>query len=296
MIIRFKEGIMMDNILEIKDLTKVYKGFKLDNISFKLSKGYIMGLIGPNGAGKSTTIKLIMNLIRKNSGDIKVFGLDNIEYEKQIKQRIGFVYDENCFYEDLTVMEMKMVIAPFYKEWNNAAFNKYIAEFELPKNKKIKQLSKGMRMKYSLAIALSHNAEFIIMDEPTSGLDPVFRREMLDILYSVIQDEDKGILFSTHITTDLQKAADYITFLNSGKVVFSDDKDSILENYSIVKGDKGILDKDIRDKFIGINENSFGFEGLTNNAEDIRKLLKDKVLIERASLDDIMVYTVRGNE
>ncbi|MDF2503370.1 MULTISPECIES: ABC transporter ATP-binding protein [Clostridium] len=286
----------MDSILEIKDLTKIYKGFKLDKINFKLSKGYIMGLIGPNGAGKSTTIKLIMNLIRKNSGDIKVFGLDNIEYERAVKQRIGFVYDENCFYEDLTVMDMKRVVAPFYKDWDNTAFNKYISEFELPKNKKIKYLSKGMRMKYSLAIALSHNAEFIIMDEPTSGLDPVFRSEMLDILYSVIQDESKGILFSTHITTDLQKAADYITFLNSGKVVFSDDKDSILENYSIVKGDKGILDKNIRDKFIGINENSFGFEGLTNNTEDIRKLLRDKVLIERASLDDIMVYTVRGNE
>lgn len=286
----------MDTILEIKDLTKIYKDFKLDKVNFKLSKGYIMGLIGPNGAGKSTTIKLIMNLIRKNSGDIKVFGLDNIEHEKEIKQKIGFVYDENCFYEDLTVTEMKRVIAPFYKEWDNRAFDKYISEFGLPKNKKIKQLSKGMRMKYSLAIALSHNAEFIIMDEPTSGLDPVFRSEMLDILYSVIQDENKGILFSTHITTDLQKAADYITFLNSGKIVFSDDKDSILENYSIVKGNNGILDKAIRDKFIGINENSFGFEGLTNNTEAIRKLLKDRVLIERASLDDIMVYTVRGDE
>lgn len=286
----------MDTILEIKDLTKIYKGFKLDKVSFKLSKGYIMGLIGPNGAGKSTTIKLIMNLIRKNSGNIKIFGIDNIENEREIKQRIGFVYDENCFYEDLTVMEMKRVIAPFYKQWDNKAFDKYISEFELPRNKKIKQLSKGMRMKYSLAIALSHNAEFIIMDEPTSGLDPVFRSEMLDILYSVIQDENKGILFSTHITTDLQKAADYITFLNSGKIVFSDDKDSILENYSIVKGNNEILDKDIRDKFIGINENSFGFEGLTNNTQDVRRLLKDKVLIERASLDDIMVYTVRGNE
>ncbi|UZW14736.1 ABC transporter ATP-binding protein [Clostridium pasteurianum] len=286
----------MDTILEIKDLTKIYKGFKLDKVSLKLSKGYIMGLIGPNGAGKSTTIKLIMNLIRKNSGDIKIFGMDNIENEREIKQRIGFVYDENCFYEDLTVMEMKRVIAPFYKQWDNKVFDKYISKFELPKNKKIKQLSKGMRMKYSLAIALSHNAEFIIMDEPTSGLDPVFRSEMLDILYSLIQDENKGILFSTHITTDLQKAADYITFLNSGKVVFSDDKDSIIENYSIIKGNNGILDKAIRDKFIGINENAFGFEGLTNNTEDIRKLLKDKVLIERASLDDIMVYTVRGNE
>ncbi|WP_147566000.1 ABC transporter ATP-binding protein [Clostridium tyrobutyricum] len=284
----------MDNILEIKNLTKIYKGFTLDNINFNLSKGYIMGLIGPNGAGKSTTIKLIMNLIKKSSGSVKVFGLDNIKYEKQIKQRIGFVYDENYFYEDLTTVSMKNIISRFYKDWDNRLFDKYMDKFALPKKKKIKQLSKGMKMKYSLAIALSHNAEFIIMDEPTSGLDPVFRSEMLDILYSIIQDENKSILFSTHITADLEKIADYITFLNSGKIVFSDTKDSILENYRIVKGDKELLNNNIRDKFIGIRQNSFGFEALTNNSEEVKNFFRDRVVIERASLDDIMVYTVKG--
>ncbi|AWI06486.1 ABC transporter ATP-binding protein [Clostridium drakei] len=284
----------MSNILEIKNLRKEYKGFTLENISFNLEKGFIMGFIGPNGAGKSTTIKLIMNLIKRNSGEIKIFGLDNIKYEKDIKQKIGFVYDENYFYEELTLIEMKNLIAPFYKNWDNKTFNKYISDFNLPIKKKIKELSKGMKMKYSLAIALSHSAEFIIMDEPTSGLDPIFRSEMLDILYSIIQDENKGILFSTHITTDLEKVADYITFLNKGKIIFSDTKDNILENYNIIKGDKSLLDSDTKKEFIGIRENSFGFEALTNKTENIKRLFKNNALIEKATLEDIMVYTVKG--
>lgn len=284
----------MSNILEIKNLKKEYKGFTLENISFNLEKGFIMGFIGPNGAGKSTTIKLIMNLIKRNSGEIKIFGLDNIKYEKDIKQKIGFVYDENYFYEELNLSEMKNIIAPFYKNWDNKTFDRYMSDFNLPIKKKIKELSKGMKMKYSLAIALSHGAEFIIMDEPTSGLDPVFRSEMLDILYSIIQDENKGILFSTHITTDLEKVADYITFLNNGKIIFSDTKDNILENYSIIKGDKSLLDSDTKKEFIGIRENSFGFEALTNKTYNIKKLFENNALIEKATLEDIMVYTVKG--
>jgi ABC-2 type transport system ATP-binding protein len=284
----------MENILSVKNLSKSYKGFTLNNISFNVPKGYIMGLIGPNGAGKSTTIKLIMNLVKRNSGSINIFGLDNIKHEREIKQRIGFVYDENYFYDDLNLIEMKNIIKRFYKNWDDEVFNKYMADFKLPLKKNIKQLSKGMKMKYSLGIALSHNAEFIIMDEPTSGLDPVFRSEMLDILYSLIQDENKAILFSTHITTDLEKIADYITFLNSGEIVFSDTKDSILETYKIIKGDKNLLTSDIKDYLIGITENSFGFEGLTNNVEAIRKLTKNDVLVENATLDDIIVFTVKG--
>lgn len=286
----------MENILSVKNLSKSYKGFTLNNISFNVPKGYIMGLIGPNGAGKSTTIKLIMNLVKRNSGSINIFGLDNIKYEREIKQRLGFVYDENYFYDDLNLIEMKNIIKRFYKNWDDEVFNKYMTDFKLPLKKKIKQLSKGMKMKYSLGIALSHNAEFIIMDEPTSGLDPVFRSEMLDILYSLIQDENKAILFSTHITTDLEKIADYITFLNSGEIVFSDTKDSILETYKIIKGDRNLLTSDIKDYLIGITENSFGFEGLTNNVEAIRKLTKNDVLVENATLDDIIVFTVKGGK
>lgn len=284
----------MNNILEVKNLRKEYKDFTLKDISFNLERGYIMGFIGPNGAGKSTTIKLIMNLIRKKSGAINIFGKDNILHERDIKEKIGFVYDENYFYEDITLEEMKRIIAPFYRQWDNKAYDKYIKDFNLPSKKKIKELSKGMKMKYSLALALSHNAELIIMDEPTSGLDPVFRSEMLEILYSIMQDESKGVFFSTHITTDLEKVADYITFINNGDIIFSELKDSILDKYGIVKGSIGLLDGDIKKEFVGLRENSYGFEGLTNNVERVKKLFKNNILIEKPSLDDILVYTVRG--
>ena len=283
----------MKNILEVKDLRKEFKGFTIDNISFNLEPGYIMGFIGPNGAGKSTTIKLIMNLLKKDGGDIKVFGLDNIKAEKEVKNRIGFVYDENYYYENLTITQMKNIVAGFYSMWDDNAFNKYMKEFDLNPKAKIKTLSKGMKMKFSLAVALSHNADLILMDEPTSGLDPVFRREILDILYNIIQDDKKSIFFSTHITTDLEKIADYITFINQGKIVFSKPKDDVLESYKVVKGGTDLLDRETRKEFIGIRETSVGFEALTDNADNIRKLFKSNVLIEKATLEDIMFYTVR---
>lgn len=282
----------MENILEIKNLNKSYEGFSLKDVSFSLKPGFVMGFIGPNGAGKSTTIKLIMNLVKKDSGTINIFGKDNIDNEKEIKSKIGFVYDENYYYEDLTIKDMKNILSPFYKNWDNKIFDKYIKEFKLPSNKKIKDLSKGMKMKFSLAIALSHKAELIIMDEPTAGLDPVFRSELLDILYGIIQDENVSIFFSTHITNDLEKIADYITFINNGEIVFSQPKDKVLEDYAIIKGKKELLDSDIRKEFIAIRENSFGFEGLTNS-NNIKKLFNGEVIIERPSLEDIMVYTVR---
>ncbi len=284
----------MDYILEVNNLRKEFKDFTLNDISFRLEPGYIMGFIGPNGAGKSTTIKLIMNLLKKNSGEIKVFGKDHIKYEKEIKDRIGFVYDENYYYEDLTISKMKNIVASFYSKWDDHRFNYYIDKFDLNPKVKIKTLSKGMKMKFSLAIALSHNAELIIMDEPTSGLDPVFRREILEILYDIIQDENKSIFFSTHITTDLEKIADYITFINKGEIVFSESKDKVLENYAIVKGGTNLLNRDVRKKFIGLRETSVGFEGLTNSVDHMKKTFGNQILIEKASLEDIMVYSVRG--
>jgi ABC-2 type transport system ATP-binding protein len=290
-----KGGDTMENILEIKNLNKSYKDFSLKNVNFSLKPGYIMGFIGPNGAGKSTTIKLIMNLIKKESGTINILGKDNIKYEKEIKSKIGFVYDENYYYEDLTITEMKNMVAPFYKSWDNSTYEKYVKYFALPSNKKIKELSKGMKMKFSLAIALSHKAELIIMDEPTAGLDPVFRSELLDILRDIIQDENVSIFFSTHITNDLEKIADYITFINRGQIVFSETKDRVLEEYAVVKGKNELLDADTRKEFVGVRENNFGFEALTNKAASIRRLFKQNAIIEKATLEDIMVYTVRGN-
>ncbi|MFA5575708.1 MAG: ABC transporter ATP-binding protein [Tissierellaceae bacterium] len=283
----------MNYSLEIKNLRKEFKGFTLKDLNIKLEPGFIMGFIGPNGAGKTTTIKLIMNLIKKDGGQIKVFGKDHVAAEKEIKDRIGFVYDENYYYEDLSIRQMKNIVSKFYSKWDDNQFNSYINEFDLNPKAKIKTLSKGMKMKFSLAIALSHQADLIIMDEPTSGLDPVFRRGILDILYNIIQDENKSIFFSTHITTDLEKIADYITFINDGEILFSEAKDKILDSYRIVKGSTKMLEGN-RDKFIGLRETDVGFEGLTNNINQIESSFNNDVLIEKASLEDIMVYSIRG--
>lgn len=284
----------MDYILEVNKLRKEFEDFILKDISFNLEPGYIMGFIGPNGSGKSTTIKLIMNLLKKNSGKIKVFGKDHLKYEKEIKDKIGFVYDENYYYEDLSIKQMKNIVASFYSQWDDRKFNNYIKEFNLNPKSKIKTLSKGMKMKFSLAVALSHNAQLIIMDEPTSGLDPVFRREILDILHEIIQDEKKSIFFSTHITTDLEQIADYITFINNGELIFSQPKDELLERYGLVKGGIDILDGNLRKEFVGLRETSLGFEGLSGNVGSIKDKYGEDVLIEKASLEDIMVYSVRG--
>ncbi len=286
----------MDTILEVKNLRKNFKDFTLKDICFSIPKGFIMGFIGPNGAGKSTTIKLIMNLLKKDGGEIKIFGLDHIQHENEIKNRIGFVFDENCFYEELTILEMKKFVASMYKNWEENTFTKYLKEFQLPPKKKIKDLSKGMKMKFSLAIALSHQAELLIMDEPTSGLDHGARHELLDILSYLIQDENKGVLFSTHITSDLDKIADYITFIQNGEIILSTTKDEILDNYAVIKGDRNLLNQETRKYFIGIKENQFGFEGLISNKNELNRVFANHVVIEKPSLENIMIHYMRGKE
>lgn len=285
----------MSSVLEVRNLNKSYGNFCLNGLNFKLEKGYVMGFIGPNGSGKSTTIKSIMNLIKKDSGSISIFGMDSVKDERKIKEKIGFVYDENIFYGMLTINEMKNIIAGFYRKWDENKFEKYIKHFELNPNKVIDKLSKGMKIKFALALALSHGAELIVMDEPTSGLDPAFRSELMDILYNVIQNEEMSIFFSTHITADLEKIADYITFINKGSMVFSESKEEVLQKYAIVKGASKLLDLNIRKEFIGIRETASGFEALTNNKDKVRSLFNESCRIEKASLEDIMVYTIRGD-
>ncbi len=286
----------MNNILEITNLCKNYKDFSLKNVNISLERGYIMGFIGPNGAGKSTTIKLIMNLIKKDSGFIKVFNLDHEKDEIEIKEKIGFVYDENFYYEDLTVQEMKNIIRPFYHQWDEEAFQKYVKDFQLPLKKQIKQLSKGMRMKFSLAIALSHHAELLIMDEPTSGLDPIVRSELLDILQSLLEDENKSVFFSTHITSDLDKVADYITLIHDGEIILSQAKDELIEEYCVVKGDQEILDTDNQDIWIGLKLNRYGFEALAKRV-DVQDRFGGSILLEKPTLEDIMLFfTKRSGE
>ncbi len=280
----------MSSVLAIEKLTKYYDDFYLDEVTFALPEGFIMGLIGPNGAGKTTIIKAIMNLVMKNSGSIKVFGKDHREYEIEIKERIGFVYDNPNYYDHLTLKRIKNIIAPFYKKWDEAKFIELVDLFNLPLNKVLKKFSRGMVMKSAIAIALSHNADLIIMDEPTSGLDPVFRRELLNLLYELLQNEKKSILFSTHITSDLEKIADYITFINEGKIIFSESKDDILSRYGIVKGGKEVLNEETREFLRGYRTSDVGFEALTDNVPESERKFGSDVIIEKATLEDIMYF------
>jgi ABC-2 type transport system ATP-binding protein len=280
---------MKDPVLEIVDLRKSYKGFALRDVSFTLPRGYVMGLVGPNGAGKTTIVKLIMNLISLEGGEIRLFGLDHRKHEAEVKSRIGWVYDVPPFYADITLENTKRAVAPFYPEWNEVLFKELVTQFELPLKKKVKALSQGMKTKFALALALSHDAELLILDEPTTGLDPVFRRELLQGFSGLLQDEKKSILFSTHITTDLERIADYITFIQDGQVVLSADREELAENWGVVRGDEeaiGLLESGLRH---GLRRMPHGIEVLTSDVDKVRKVCGDRVMVDRASFEDIVV-------
>lgn len=285
----------MDPILQVEHLSKTYEAFSLEDLSFELEKGYIMGFIGPNGAGKSTTIKLIMNLLHKDAGTIRLFGEDHLVRERAVKERIGFIYDQNHFYDELTIERMKRILASFYPGWDDRAFYLYLKRFGLKPESRIKTLSRGMKMKFSLATALSHQAELIIMDEPTSGLDPVFRSEILDILSEIIEDGNRSVFFSSHITQDLERAADYITFINNGRLVFSREREAILEAFTLVKGPHDLLESVLSlDTLVGFRRDRYGFSALLNEPASLHGLDPERTVIEKPDIDDIMLYTVRG--
>lgn len=284
----------MENVVEFNSVTKRFKDFSVEDINLQVKRGFVHGFIGANGAGKSTTIKLIMNLLQPDEGQVKIFGLNYKTHEKAIKERIGFVYDANVYFEGLNLKDIKRIVAPAYKHWDNALFSQYAEQFELPLNKSIKNFSKGMQMKASLAIALSHHAELIIMDEPTAGLDPIFRRELLGVLQELMLDGNRTIFFSTHITTDLNRIADYIAFLNRGELVFNDSIHDITENYALVKGRTELLDRDTEKAFVHINRLSTGFEALTENVNAVESTFGDSVVVEQATLEDIMFHLKGG--
>jgi ABC-2 type transport system ATP-binding protein len=284
----------MEHALKVSGLVKRYPGFTLSDVSFDLARGAVMGFIGRNGAGKTTTIKLIMGLIRKDAGSVEILGREMGRADSETKEKIGFVYDEHGFYGNMTIRVIGRMIAPFYRNWNPEEFARLVREFGLDPSRKAGELSRGQRTKLALALALAHNAELLIMDEPTSGLDPVFRSELVDILYRVIQDERKSIFFSTHNTTDLERIADHITFLEDGKIVFSESKDALLDRYRIVKGPRGRLSARARDMCVGTRETRTGFEALSASAEDLAALVGEDVVVEKANLEDIMVHTVKG--
>ncbi|MHA6528875.1 ABC transporter ATP-binding protein [Paenibacillus sp. BAC0078] len=286
----------MSEVIRLNNLTKSYDRFELRDITLGIKEGYITGLIGPNGAGKTSLIKMMMSMVYPDQGEIELFGQNHLRNQAAIKERIGYVSDENIYYENLTVKQMKRVVAPFYSHWDEHTYQKYQELFKLPPGKKIKDLSKGMKIKFSLAVALSHHADLLIMDEPTSGLDPIFRRELLELLSEHIQDEKRSILFSTHNTTDLDRIADYIVFINDGRIIFNEMKETLAEKYLLVRGGKELLDRDVRRWFIGIRESGLGFEGLIGNRAEGERYFKDTAICETPTLEEIMYFTVKGSE
>lgn len=286
----------MENALEIRGLRKEYPGFTLRDVSFSLPRGYIMGLIGPNGAGKTTVVKLILNLVVRKAGSVKVFGWDNLAHEAEVKSRLGFVLDEPPFHSYLRVKDVGSLLAPFYKTWDRHEFRRLCGEFEIPLRKRVGALSRGMKMKLALAAALAHGAELILMDEPTSGLDPVFRRELLERLSVLIQGGRISVLFSTHITSDLERIADFITFLRKGELLFSTTRDEVMDKWGLVQGGPDLLTAETAALFRGVRMGPYGFKALTADANEARRRLVPKgAVVEKVSLDEIVFFLSREN-
>lgn len=275
----------MGNAITIKGLTKTYDGFTLDHISFELPGGCIMGLIGENGAGKSTTIKLLLNLIKKDEGEITLLGRQGEEIDGALKENIGVVMDECCYPENLTAKEVGTVLKSIYKTWDAKKYAALLKDFSLPRNKCVKDFSRGMKMKLSIATALSHDTRLLILDEATSGLDPVVRDNILDTFLDFIRDEQHSILMSSHIVSDLEKVCDYITFLHEGKLIFTEEKDALLLKYGILKCTPEELRGIPASAVIASRSNMFGCDALV-----LKNKIPNGFIVDRAGIEDIMLY------
>ena len=269
----------MKYAIELKEVLKDYGDFKLNNISFKVPEGCICGFLGQNGAGKTSTIKLILDIIKSDSGEIKVFGQD-VDDLSQIKDDIGVVYDEMGFHDFLTAKDINIIMKNVYKNWEEETFFEYMKRFALPMKKPCGKFSRGMRMKLQIAVALSHQAKLLIMDEPTSGLDPIVRNEILQIFQEYIMEEDHTILLSSHITGDLERIADMVTFINGGKIILSGNKEEILEKHGLVKCKKSEIESIEKEDVVSVRQSSFGVELLVKDREFFKKKYPDKVIEE----------------
>ena len=283
----------MENILELKNLSKKYKDFELKNISFTLQKGKIIGFVGENGAGKTTTIRAILNLIKRDSGEIKIFGSKLEDNEKELKEKIGILLDDSFLSEYLTPVDLNKIMKNIYKNWDEKLYFKYLKEFKLPEKNKIKDFSSGMKTKVKIIVALSHHPRLLILDEPTSGLDPVSRNEVLDIFQEFMEDEENGILVSSHITSDLERVADYIIFINEGKIVFVKDKNEILNNFGIAKCSEKEFEMIDKSDFVKFKKNRSGYDVLIENKTEFNKKYNIEV-VDKANIDDIMYIYIKG--
>ena len=284
----------MENLLEVKNLCKKYNQFELKNVNLTLPKGMIMGLIGENGAGKTTTIKSILNLTN-STGEINIFGLNVKKYDKKIKQDIGVVLNENFFSEYLNPKDINKIMKNIYKNWDEKLYFKYLEDFKLPQNKISKEFSSGMKMKLKIAVALAHHPKLLILDEPTSGLDPVARSEILDIFQDFIQNGENSIFVSSHITSDLEHIADYITFINDGKIVLSKTRDELLEEYGIVKCSKAEFEKINKKDYVKYKVNRYEYDVLVENKSEFKRKY-DFNVIDKPTLEDIMLIYIKGEK
>jgi len=286
----------MDYAIQVKNLFKNYDGFSLKNVTFDVPKGSIMGFVGQNGSGKTTTIKALLNLIHLDGGKILIENNDSIFGEEKIKEMVGVVFDECCFPESLNIKDIDKIMKGIYeKNWQRSKFFSYTKRFKLPEKKCVKEFSRGMKMKLSIAVALSHDAKILILDEPTSGLDPVIRDEILTILMEFIQDEEHTVLLSSHITSDMEKIADYIIFIHEGSIVLTENKDDLIYNYGIIKCSENDLSYINKDYIIGVRRGYFGCEVLTNCKSKVEKINKPFV-IDKANLEDILLFVVKGEK
>ena len=280
-----------ENAIEIKNLTKKYDGFTLDNVSFNVPKGSIMGFIGQNGAGKTTTINSLLNILKWDSGEIKLLGKEMPEHEYEVKEHIAAIFDVLPFNDDLSSKQLTKIMGGIWKEWDNECFMNYLDRFQLPFKKKFGQFSKGMKMKLQIAAGLSHNAKLLIMDEATTGLDPVVRNEILDIFLEYLQDEDNSILMSSHITSDLEKVADMVTFIDKGKILITGIKDEILDSHGVVKCSKKDFKDFDREDYISARVTDFGAEVMVSDRDKASKKFSGAV-IDKTTLEEIMLFYV----
>ncbi|MDO9492124.1 ABC transporter ATP-binding protein [Acetobacterium sp.] len=285
----------MTNAIEIKNLNKKYKDFQLKDVNFKVPRGSIVGFIGENGAGKTTTIKAMLNLVKRDEGTIEMLGMDTLKDEKKIKESVGVVMDGCNFHDNLKTGDISKMLNSIYKNWNTQLFQNYLKKFILPENKIIKEFSRGMKMKLQIAVALSHEPELLILDEATSGLDPIVREEILDVFMEFIQDEKHAILISSHITSDLDKIADYIVFIHQGEILLDEEKETLLSKMGILKCGEEDFRKLESDEYIRYRKNQFSFEVLVNDKVAIRKKYPDAV-VDGVTIEQIMLFYVRGEK
>ena len=283
----------MENVLEIKGLCKNYPKFKLEDVSFNVPAGSITGFIGRNGAGKTTTLKSIMNLIHYEKGEINIFNKNMLEHELEIKQDIAFSLSEINYYQNVTVEKLTRVTSKFYKNFSYDTFNKLCAHFNIDQTKRLEQLSSGMKVKYSLAVALSHDAKLLILDEPTSGLDPVSRGEITDLFIDLVKDGKRSILFSTHITSDLDKCADHIVYIENGKISFTGKKEELMNHYALLRCEPNAVNDELKAKFISYKEQFGQIIGLVKKEDVINK---EGIKVLPPTIEDIMQYNEKGEE